>query len=117
MVTTRRMAALTDPTSPSSTLFDTVVPHSAATARLPSPMQREHDKDRETKSCQIVNISDITHIRLHCRIQKIYDMLTHVIEGYGTFYYNMKTGYICQTTNEHHQPGSHLGQKRLASSR
>ena len=59
MVTTRRMAALTDPTSPPSASFDTVVPHSAATARLPSPMQREHDKDRETKSRRIVNISDI----------------------------------------------------------
>ena len=51
-------------------------------------MQREHDKDHETKSRPIVNISDITHIHLRCRIQKIYDMLTHVIEGYGTFYYN-----------------------------
>ena len=62
MVTTRRMAALTDPTSPPSTSFDTVVPHSAATARLPSPMQREHDKDRETKYRRIVNISIIYHL-------------------------------------------------------
>ena len=69
-------------------MFDTVDPHSAATVRLPSPLQREHDKDHETKSRPIVNISDITLIRLRCRIQKIYDMLTHVIEGYGTFYYN-----------------------------
>ena len=51
-------------------------------------MQREHDKDHETKSRPIVNISDITRIRLRPRIQKIYDMLTQVIEGYGTFYYN-----------------------------
>jgi hypothetical protein len=51
-------------------------------------MQREHDKDHETKSRPIVNISDITCISLRHRIQKIYDMLTHVIEGYGTFYYN-----------------------------
>ena len=48
MVTTRHMAAQTAPTSPPSALFDTVVPHSAATVRLPSPMQREHDKDRDT---------------------------------------------------------------------
>jgi len=88
MVTTRRMAALTDPTSPPSASFDTVVPHSAATVCLPSPMQREHDKDHETESRRIVNISDITRICLRHRIQKIYDMLTHVVEGYGTFYYN-----------------------------
>jgi hypothetical protein len=56
--------------------------------RLPSPMQREHDKDHEAKSRPIVNISDITRIRLGRRIQKIYDMLKDVIEGYGTFYYN-----------------------------
>jgi len=89
MVTTRRMVAQTDPTSPPSASFDTVVPHSAATARLPSPMQHEHDKDRDTKSRRIVNISDITRIRLRRRIQKIYDMSTHVVEGYGTFYYNI----------------------------
>ena len=88
MVTTRRMAAQTAPTSPPLASFDTVVPHSAATARLPSPMQREHDKDRDTKSRRIVNISDITRIRLRRRIQKIYEMLEDVIEGYGTFYKN-----------------------------
>ena len=99
MVTTRRMAAAeADPTTPPSvncidcpnnTFFpDTVVPHSAATARLPSPMQREHDKDRDTKSRRIVNISDITRIRLRRRIQKIYEMLEDVKEGYGTFYKN-----------------------------
>jgi hypothetical protein len=88
MVTTRRMAAQTAPTSPPWASFDTVVPHSAATARLPSPMQSEHDKDCDTKSRRIVNISDITRIRLRRRIQKIYDMLTHVVEGYGAFYYN-----------------------------
>jgi len=88
MVTTRRMVAQTDPTSPPSASFDTVVPHSAATARLPSPMQREHYKDRDTKSRRIVNISDITCIHLRRCIQKIYDMLTLVIVGYGTFYYN-----------------------------
>ena len=61
-------------------------------------MQREHDKDHETKSRPIVNISDITRIRLRCRIQKIYDMLTHVIEGYGTFYYNKHGNPLPQET-------------------
>jgi len=98
MVTTRRMAALTDPTSPTSALFDTVVPHSAATVRLPSPMLRKHDKDHETKSRRIVNISDITHIHLCRRIQKIYDMLTHVVEGYGTFDYNKHGNPLPQET-------------------
>jgi len=88
MVTTRRMVAQTAPTSPPSASFDTVVPHSASTSRLPSPMQRDHDKDRDTKSRRIVNISDITRIRLRRRIQKIYDMLEDVIEGCGTFYNN-----------------------------
>ena len=88
MVTTRRMAEQSAPASPPSASFDTVVPHSAATARLPSPMQREHDKDRDTKSRRIVNISDITRIRLRRRIQKIYEMLEDVKEGYGTFYKN-----------------------------
>jgi hypothetical protein len=88
MVTTRRMAEQSAPTSPPSASFDTVVPHSAATARLPSPMQREHDKDRDTKSRRIVNISNITRIRLRRRIQKIYEMLEDVKEGYGTFYKN-----------------------------
>jgi hypothetical protein len=94
------MAAQTAPTSPPSASFDTVVPHSAATARLPSPMQREHDKDRDTKSRWIVNISDITRIRLRRLIQKIYDMLTHVVEGYGTFYYNKHGNPLPQETVE-----------------
>jgi len=98
MVTTRRMAAQTDPTSPPLASFDTVVTHSAATARLPSPMQREHDKDRDTKSRQIVNISDITRICLYRCIQKIYNMSTHVVEGYGTFYYNKHGNLLPQET-------------------
>jgi len=61
-------------------------------------MQREHDKDHETKSRPIVNISDITRIRLRRRIQKIYDMLTPVIEGYGTFYYNKHVNPLPQET-------------------
>jgi len=80
MVMTRHMkAALPDPKSPPASI-DTVVPHSAATVPLPSPMQREHDNDRDTKSRRIV------HLRRH--IKKIYNMSTHVIEGYGTYYYN-----------------------------
>jgi len=93
------MVAQSAPASPPSASFDTVVPHSAATARLPSPMQREHDKDRDTKSRRIVNISDITRIRLCCCIQKIYNMLTHVVEGYGTFYYN-KHGHLLPQAQE-----------------
>ena len=61
-------------------------------------MQREHDKDYETKSRPIVNISDITRIRLRRRIEKIYDMLTHVIEGYGTFHYNKHGNPLPQET-------------------
>ena len=61
-------------------------------------MQCEHDKDCETKSRQIMNISDITRIQLRCRIQKIYDMLTHVVEGYGTFYYNKHGNPLLQET-------------------
>ena len=98
MVMTHRMVAQTDPTSPPSTSFDAAVPHSAATVRLPSPMQREHDKDCDTKSRWIVNISDITRIRLRRRIQKIYNMLTHVVEGYGTFYYNKHGNPLPQET-------------------
>jgi hypothetical protein len=98
MVTTRRMVALTDPASPPSASFDTVDPHSAATAPLPSLIQREHDKDCETKSRRIVNISDITRVCLRRRIQKIYNMSTHVIEGYGTYYYNKHGKPIPQET-------------------
>jgi len=63
-------------------------------------MQREHVKDHETKSRPIVNISDFTRIHLRRRIQKIYDMLTHVIEveGYGTFYYNKHGNPLPQET-------------------
>ena len=108
MVTTRRMTALPDPTTPPSAkridcpnntkLFNTVVPHSAATAPLQSPIQRKHDNYRETKSQQIVNISDITCIRLRRRIKKIYDMSTSVVDGYGTFYYNKHGNLLLQET-------------------
>jgi hypothetical protein len=92
MVTTCHMAALTDPTTPPSAkhidcpnntkLFDTVVPHSAATVPLLPPMQREHDNCCDTKPRRIVNISDITCIRLRRRIKKINDMLTSVVDGW-----------------------------------
>jgi hypothetical protein len=65
-----------------------VPPDSAETAPLPSPMQREHNASRAKNSCRILNISDVTRIRLRRRIQKIYDMSTDVVEGYGTFYNN-----------------------------
>ncbi len=90
MVTTRRMAALTDPTTPPSAKridcpnntksFDTVVPHSAATVPLLPPMQREHDNCCETKPRWIVNISDITCIRLRRRIKKI----NHISVSHGS---------------------------------
>ena len=35
-----------------------------------------------------MNISDLTRICLRRRVQKIYDMSTDVIEGYGTYYYD-----------------------------
>lgn len=63
-----------------------VPPYSAGTVGLPSPVQREHDESRATKSRRILNISDVTRIRLRRRIQKIYEMSTDVVEGYGTFY-------------------------------
>jgi len=49
MVTTRRMAVLTDPTSPPSASFDTVVPHFAATARL-------HSNDSSFNSLAVLDI-------------------------------------------------------------
>ena len=79
-------------------LLNTVVPHSAATAPLPSPIQHKHDQSCVTKSCWIVNISDITRICLHHHIQKIYNMLTKAIEGYGTFYYNKHVNPLPQET-------------------
>ena len=51
-------------------------------------MQREHEASRATNSRRILNISDVTRIRLWRRIQKIYEMSTDVIEDYGTFYYD-----------------------------
>jgi hypothetical protein len=102
------MAVLTNHTTPPSAKridcpnntksFDTVILHSVATAPLPPPMQREHDNCCETKSRRIVNISDITRICSSCHIKKINDMLTSVVEGYGTFYYNKQGNPLLQET-------------------
>ena len=73
-------------------------PDSAGTARHPSLMQCEHDESRATKSCRILNISDVTRIRLRRRIQKIYEMSTDVVEGYGTFYYDQHGKPLPQET-------------------
>ncbi len=65
-----------------------VVPESDATAPLPSPNQLVPSKTRVSKNTRpIVNVSDLARLCLCCRIQKIYDMSTDVIEGYGTYYY------------------------------
>jgi hypothetical protein len=108
MVTTRRMAALTDSTTPPSAkridclnntkASDTVVPHSDATVPLLPPMQREHDNCRETKPCRVEIISDITCIHLRRRIKKINDTLPSVVDGYGTFYYNKHGNPLPQET-------------------
>ena len=77
------------PSPPKRKALFPVAPPSASstsTAPLPSPMQRKHDKDRETKSRRF--ISDLTRVRLRRRIQKIYQMATDVIDGYGDEYYN-----------------------------
>jgi hypothetical protein len=110
MVTTGCMAALTDPTTPplakridcpnNTKLFDTVVPHSAATVPLLPPMQHEHDNCCETKPQWIVNISDITRIRLCCRIKKINNMSTSAVDGYGTFYPNKYGVTLPQETTD-----------------
>ena len=55
---------------------------------------------RETKPHRIVNISDITRIRLRRRIKKIKDMSTSVVDGYGTFYLNKHGVTLPQETAE-----------------
>jgi hypothetical protein len=54
----------------------------------------------ETKPHWIVNISDITHIRLRRRIKKIKNMSTSVVDGYGTFYLNKHGVTLPQETAE-----------------
>jgi len=89
----------TVPSPPKRKAILPVAPPSASsksTAPLPSPMQREHNKDRETKSRRF--ISDITCVRLRRRIQKIYQMATDVIDGYGDEYYNKHDKPLPQET-------------------
>ena len=107
MVQTRTMSN-DDPVTPPPPLQDDrpviakllfpVPPHSAETAPLSSLMQREHDHSRKTQSRRIVNISDYTRIRLHRRIQKIYEMSTDVVEGYSTFYFDKHGKRLPQET-------------------
>ena len=84
-------------------------PSPGYTAPLSSPMQRQHDNDCETKSQCPVDISDITHLRLRCLIQKIYQMATDVVDGYGDQYYNKHDRPLPQETIDkimllyHHQ--------------
>ncbi len=73
-------------------------PSAGSTVPLSSPMQRQHDHDRETKSRRLVNISDLTRLRLRCRIQKIYQMATDVVDGYGDEYYNKHDRPLPQET-------------------
>ena len=54
----------------------------------------------ETKPHRIVNISDITCIRLRRCIKKIKDMSTSVVDGYGTFYLNKHGVTLPQETVE-----------------
>jgi hypothetical protein len=54
----------------------------------------------ETKPHRIVNISDITCIRLRRSIKKIKDMSTTVVDGYGTFYLNKHGVTLPQETTE-----------------
>ena len=89
----------TVPSPPKRKAILPVAPPSASsksTAPLPSPMQRKHDKDRETKSRRF--ISDLTRVRLRRRIQKIYQMATDVIDGYGDEYYKKKDKPLPQET-------------------
>jgi hypothetical protein len=59
-------------------------------------MQRKHDNDRETKSRRF--ISDLPRVRLRRRIQKIYQMATIVVDGYGDEYYNKHDKPLPQET-------------------
>ena len=73
-------------------------PSVGSTAPLSSPMQRQHDHDRETKSRRLVAISDITRLRLRRCIQKIYQMATDVVDGYGDEYYSKHNRPLPQET-------------------
>ena len=88
------------PSPPKRKALFPVAPPSASstsTAPLPSPMQRKHDNDREMKSRRFT-VSDLTRVRLRRRIQKIYQMATDVIDGYGDEYYNKHDKPLPQET-------------------
>ncbi len=61
-------------------------------------MQRQHDNNRETKPQRLVNILDITCLRLRHRIQKIYQMATDVVDGYGDENYSKHDTPLPQET-------------------
>ena len=73
-------------------------PSPGSTAPLSSPMQCQHDNDRETKSRRLVNVSDITRLRHRRHIQKIYQMATDVVDGYGDEYCNKHNRPLPQET-------------------
>ena len=88
------------PSPPKRKALFPVAPPSASstsTAPLPSPMQRKHDNDREMKSRRFT-VSDLTRVRLRRRTQKIYQMATDVIDGYGDEYYNKHDKPLPQET-------------------
>ena len=60
----------------------------SATRPLPSPIQRRHDSCRAANSRAMRTVTDLTRLRLRRRIQKIYQMATDVVDGYGNEYYN-----------------------------
>ncbi len=59
-------------------------PSTDRTMSLPAPLQQEVNKCHE-KSCHII-ASNILRVRLHCRIAKIKQMSTNVVEGYEKIY-------------------------------
>jgi hypothetical protein len=61
-------------------------------------MQRKHDKCRAVFSPRIQKIPSKTCLRLRRRIQKIYEMSTAVVEGYGKFYEEQHNKPLSQET-------------------
>lgn len=70
----------------------------SATAPLPSPIQRRHDLCRAANSRALRTVTDLTRLRLRRRIQKIYQMATDVVDGYGDVYYNKHLKPLPQET-------------------
>ena len=68
------------------------------TAPLPSPIQRRHDSCRAANSRAMRTVTDLTRLRLRRRIQKIYQMATDVVDGYGNEYYNKHLKPLPQET-------------------